>query len=168
MDRFLITDKEYQDDPEKLKLKHEADSVLTSCTGQRYRHLQRDVKSFLRGELQSTSCTTEQEADTANILDEDVKSISESQQKRLDVIVKLVARYNVLPKAEDFNNDPISLTNDVTIPPESQRTPAPIRELIAERIRIKEQEANHMLHEYKKKFGDHPLLKAAFRQYYAR
>ncbi|PGH26679.1 hypothetical protein AJ80_01625 [Polytolypa hystricis UAMH7299] len=88
-----------------------------------------------------------------------------SSQRHLEDLQTLMKMYQIRPKAEDFMDTPISLADKVTIPG-PEHVPEPLRNILEKKIALKEEEANYMAYKYAQKYGDSPLIRAAFREYY--
>lgn len=79
---------------------------------------------------------------------------------------ELINLHQVRPEAEDFMEDMINLGGRISLP--ESDIPESFKAIIDQKIALKEREANLLLSDYMKKFGRHPLLHAACREYFTR
>lgn len=123
---------------------------------------QNNVKNFLDGNTEVVGSVSEEPIQNSTQKTMSPKNID--LRSHLENLWQLRDAHEVRPEAEDFILESISLSHRLTLPESDIRES--LRNIIHKKIILKEREANLLLAEYMEKYGRHPLVHAACREYF--
>ena len=127
-----------------------------------------DVKEFLEGSPTPVEKLAHEpiESEMQDVRKKRTVPGSTDYYSHLNNLGQLINVHQVRPEAEDFMEDMINLGGRITLPESDIHET--IKAVIDEKINLKEREANLLLADYVNKFGRHPLVHAACREYFTR